>query len=121
MRGHIVVCGVDETLLNIRRDVLLSVGFNVTTTARPEDLLQLAQDQTVRVLVLCHTLKAAEQQLAIRVLGSQWPSAKSIILTTLYNQSPSEVPDAFVHTSEGPKALIATLEQLLATDSSDHS
>ena len=113
MRPQILVCGTDSTLLNTRRPVLRSVGFDVLTALRVEEIVALVQVPTVDALVVCHTLKPEQQQTAIAVLHHYRPNAKSIILTKGTTRKISAQSDAVVSTVEGPKTLIQTLDRLL--------
>lgn len=113
MHAQILICGTDPTLLSTRRDVLRSVGFDVSTASRPEEIEGLIQVPTVDALVICHTLRPEQQQEALAVLHRYRPNAKSIVLTKSTTREISAHPDAFVSTAEGPKTLIQTLGRLL--------
>jgi DNA-binding NtrC family response regulator len=113
VHAQILICGTDPTLLSTRRDILRSVGFDVSTASRPEEIEGLIQAPTVDALVICHTLKPEQQEEALAILHRYRPTAKSIILTKSTSRAVDAHPDAFVCTTEGPKTLIQALGRLL--------
>ncbi len=81
MHAQITMCGTDLTLLSTRRAVLRSVGFDVLTASRVEEIEALIEVRIVDALVICHTLEPEQQQAALAVLHRYSPNAKIIILT----------------------------------------
>ena len=94
MHAHVILCGTDPTLLSTRRDVLRTVGFDVLTALRLEDVEALIQVPIVDALVLCHTLKPEQQSAALAVLHRSCPNAKSVILTKSTTRETNAHPDA---------------------------
>ncbi len=113
MPAHVVLCGTDPTLLSTRQAVLRSVGFDVLTATRLEEIEALILFRIVDALVIGHTLKPEQQKAALAILHRYCPNAKSVILTRSTTREMDAHPDAFVSTVEGPKTLIQTLDRLL--------
>ena len=112
MDSPVIVCSTDKGLLSTRRQVLEKGGFSVLATASPDEILPLIQVQSIKALILCHTLTPEQQRRALTALRRYRPTAKSIVLTMGAGESVPEGAHASCSTSEGPRALIKAVKQL---------
>ena len=118
MQAQIIVCGLDQSLLATRQQVLRKAGFDVLALASLDEILPIVQGYPIKGIVLCHTLSFEQQLRAITTLRRYRPAAKSLVLTK--NDS-GHIPDgahASFNTSEGPRALLQALERLFPLGSS---
>jgi hypothetical protein len=116
MHHQILVCGTDRLLLSTRRDVLRTAGYAVFIVPAIDAIERILQGCSVDALVLCHTLAPEQQQAVLTLLHRSSPAAKSVIMTKVTAPESCAVPDATVCATEGPGALIRTLDRLLNYD-----
>ena len=113
MRNLILLWGTDPALLSTRRDVLRRVGYEAQTVSGTEEIESTLRSRTTGALVLCHTLTSDQQAAALKVLHRHSPETKSILMNKSTSRETNAIPDAFVFTGGGPKALVQTLEGVL--------
>ena len=110
--GTLLIFGLDPHLLQTRRILLQSAGFEVIAVGKLEQLQTL--DAPIQLLVLCHTLSTNDCEQALSIAATRWPNAKELVLTPLggISRCATQHEDHF-SVSQGPASLIARIRELL--------
>ncbi len=106
---HILICGRDKELLGTRGLVLQSAGYRVSMTL--EAIEKTPDLESVRLLIVCHTLSSAERQMALSTFAEQSPGARVLCLVP----NLGGVEDG-VHTLDsfsGPRKMLEVVKRLL--------
>ena len=80
---------------------------------RHQTLATLAETSQVDLLILCHTLSAAERHTATALSHGLWPAAKILTLSASHSLSVDGAVE-LIHISDGPQALVDRSRQLTA-------
>jgi DNA-binding response OmpR family regulator len=109
---HILIHGRDLLLLETRRRILERNQYRVTTLLRTIES-DVASLDSIDLMVLCHTLSAADKQTAIDQYKKAFEDPRLIILSTdsflRSDSANTEVLGVF----DGPIALVASVKRLL--------
>ena len=106
--GHILVCGRDAELLSLRALVLKSAGYRVSTLTSVEALPNL---ETVKLLIVCHTLPDAERQIALSAVARHSPDAVALLMLPTSGAIPEGVET--LDSLQGPRQMLDTVTRLL--------
>ncbi|MGI4758757.1 MAG: hypothetical protein ACRYGF_18150 [Janthinobacterium lividum] len=110
--NHILICGRDPDLLRTREMVLRSAGHRVSVTLQP--IGQAPDLDSVELLIVCHTLSAAERQRDLSTLASSISKAKALCLVPHAGGATGD--DTFVLDSfAGPKKMLEVVKELVCT------
>lgn len=104
----VISVGANPELLWLRNSVLRSAGFNVVSTADPNDALAMIRRGECGVLLYCHSLPSAARQELAQLCRKHCPGAR-IVAVTNSKLDEAEFADAFVYGVEGPEALIEAI------------
>lgn len=108
----ILIYGRDPYLLGTRRLVLESSGHRVWAIEEISEMDRIASDEAIDLLILCHSLSAAQCSSALAVGRGRWPSAQSLILTVgEWGSSDQSVGQSF-DVGGGPAKLIAAVDRI---------
>ncbi len=105
----ILLCGNNPELLNLRHLVLKQSGYDSTIRLGPVPLEDFG---TVKLLILCHTLSAAERIAAIATLHREAPSAS--ILCFQPAPGPAEGAVELINALDGPRKLLEAVNRMLS-------
>ncbi len=111
----ILVYGRDSTLLRSRCWVLQAAGFQVSTAETLAEAQDAAAQQSADLLVICHTLSAAECREALRWAHTH-PAMKRIVLTAhgLPCSSLADADEEMMSQFAGARELVAVADRLLS-------
>lgn len=112
MSTSILIYGRDERLLETRRWVLETAGFEVSTTAKPTEVYQTMVAQHIDLFILCHTLSADEQGSALATAHALRPEMRNLVLVEDTFESQLDPRDAILSAFATPKVLIAAAQTL---------
>ena len=107
-KAHILISGRDDALLHTRGKVLETAGYRVSTTVKP---IQLADTDSVQILIVCHTLSAAERQYDLAALANASSDAKALCL--MPHAGPVIDNAAVLDSFCGPREMLRIVERLL--------
>ena len=112
--SSILIFGHDSTLLNTRRWVLETAGFQVRTeSAMPAALAALTAQSSVLVM-LCHTLTAVERRAALATAMNLEPAIKTLSIITNGLEADKDGISGYVLDSmAGAQGLIAAARKAL--------
>lgn len=108
----ILLFGRKEDLLDTRRWVLESRGYNVVASTSLVEMASLPKEPPVRVALLCHLLTPAERTAAAALASTRWPGVITRALTQT-SRVPTGILGRLMHTCEGPTDLVAMVRMLL--------
>ena len=115
MDNGILICGNDLSLQRTREIVLKTATLPVSSVLGVSGLDEMLSGPAPELVVLCHTLSAAERAEVVGKIHRYWPTSKTLALTTLAESSDEvedcDTFDAFL----GPKALVDRVRQLTST------
>ena len=104
----VISVGPNPELLWLRNSVLRRAGFDVLSTADPNDALAMIRRGECGVLLYCHSLPSAVRQELAEACRKHCPGAR-IVAVTNSKMDKAEFADAFVYGVEGPEALIEAI------------
>ena len=105
MQKQVLLYGKDPLILEIRGFLLKFSGFSVSRVSDLQTLATLAETSQVDLLILCHTLSAAERHTATALSHGLWPAAKILTLSASHSLSVDGAVE-LIHISDGPQALV---------------
>jgi DNA-binding response OmpR family regulator len=109
----ILMYGHEPRLLETRQWVLEKAGFAVRGTTHLSEAMKLVEEHGPTLLIVCHTLSAADCDQVLTEVRVRRPDMKMLILTTHLPVSHQghgvEVLSAFI----GPRVLLAAVEKAL--------
>ena len=106
---HILISGRDESLLATRELILEKAGYRVTTTLLPLESVTAASK--VRLLLLCHTLSAAERARDLAEIAAAFPNVKTICFRA--SDSVRKDCDAKIDSHKGPQEMLRVVQLAL--------
>lgn len=106
---NIVCVGRDRELLALRAMVLRGAGFRVIEESDVTRAVQLAIQDSISLVLLCHTLSSLEQSRIIYGLRAISQHLRIACVTTLDHQSS---PDGSVAVPSDPPRLIDAIGQM---------
>ena len=108
----ILLFGRQPDLLDTRRWVLESRGYNVAIANSLVEIASVPKDPPVNVLLLCHLLTPAERTAAAALASTRWAGCITRALTQA-SRTPAGILGKLMHTTEGPTDLVAMVRTLL--------
>ena len=121
MKSHqisVLMYGHDAHLLESRKWVLESRGYQVHNIQRLTELNDLPATQPVSLIVLCHTLTPQESSDAVARASARWPGIKRLHLVADNSRYASQVLGQVMHTLDGPARLIHMVTELVGRSAS---
>lgn len=109
--AHILITGRDAALLNTRAKVLACAKYRVST--RLEPLASSESLENVQLLIVCHTLSAAERQDDVAAFADSIPGAKALCL--IPHAGPAVDGAAVLDSFCGPREMLRVVHRLLTT------
>jgi DNA-binding NtrC family response regulator len=109
--ADILIFGHDATLLETRRLVLKTAGFQVWTALKATDAVQILSAQPIGLFVLCRTLSNRECEGVLETAHALRPDMKNLVLGL------EDRRDMFLTTFLGPKSLIALIQHEVDAES----
>jgi DNA-binding NtrC family response regulator len=109
--ADILIFGHDATLLETRRLVLKTAGFQVWTALKATDAVQILSAQPIGLFVLCRTLSNQECEGVLEAAHTLRPEMKNLVLGL------EDRRDMFLTTFLGPKSLIALIQHEVDAES----
>ena len=110
----ILVYGRDPRLLETRRWVLEKDGARVWTATRLAQFDLVDSDESLAILILCHSLSTEECGPAIALAESRWPRIKSLTLIAGQDGCEPGLADQVTDATRGPAHLLRAVEKLVA-------
>jgi DNA-binding NtrC family response regulator len=114
----ILIYGRDQDLLETRRLVLQTAGFQAWTVTNLADAEKITVTQPGCLLILGHSLSTEECEKALTMAHSRQPGMRNLVLTAATPVCKFGQNDELMSAFDGPKALIATANRLLRSNSS---
>jgi DNA-binding response OmpR family regulator len=109
----ILSVSLDSELGKLRAMVLSSAGYAVTTANSPE-LATLSLPSQPNILLLCHTLSAAQCDALMVKCREVSPKTTIVLMTKLGYTACRMKPDIIFESNDGPQALINVLKTVSA-------
>lgn len=114
---RILLFGSDSHLLKTRQLVLQNAGYETYLATSVLALNHIVSAHPINLpidlLLLCHSLAPEECKRARSIARARFPNIKVLILAVNRLISYSADGDSVVDTAEGPKTLLATVEELV--------
>ncbi len=111
----IVVYGHDQSLLDTRTWVLQGAGYQVSQASHISDLEQTADERSVALVVMCHTLSGEECD-ETRTLLDHRPGVKRLLITANRPLSVQGMDEPAVSAFDGPRALLDRVAKILSAN-----
>jgi DNA-binding NtrC family response regulator len=112
----ILVYGRDHALLDTRKMLLQKTGLEVLIATELAQTYQVLADRRPDLLVLCHTVPCDEAKILLEDTMLRGSKLNNIILTS-HGRGCSVAHGGFaVDTCDGPKALLASVKQILGLE-----
>ena len=112
----IIVFGHDQSLLDTRTWVLEGAGYEVSQASHLAELEQTADERTVALVVMCHTL-SGEECSETRMSLDHRPEIKCLLITANRPLSSQAHREPAISAFDGPKALLEMVGKLLSAGS----
>ena len=112
MPFSILLFGRDSILLQTRKWLLERCGYEVRTAEDIGQLKRIAEEGTVDLLLLCHSLLVEEAEEAIAAVSARQPQAKILLMLISGSRGTERLQVATVETHEGPAGLLSTVASL---------
>ena len=110
---NILSLSIDQELLQLRKSILETAGFDVLALTSEKDAVQAAQGAThYDVVLLCHHFPAATARQIVRLLRQHNPDTRIIHIVHVYGEWPEIEADRYVVGADGPDALLRVLEEV---------
>jgi len=109
----ILIYGRDRKLLETRRWVLETAGFQVSTTAKPTEVYQAMVAQHIDLFILCHTLSAEDQGTALATAHALRPGMKNLVLVEDTFESHLDPRDTILSAFATPTVLIGAVQKIV--------
>jgi CheY-like chemotaxis protein len=119
-RKEILCLCYDSNMLRVRRLLLEHFGYAVLATNSLEDAKAIVQDRCPDLLLMDNNDTGPDfERLAKQVKGS-CPEVITVMLSSYYySANNSDAIDRLISKDDGPDALLAQLEELLAGDGAE--
>ncbi len=113
--AQLLMLGHEPTLLSSRCWILEKAGFSIRGAERTKDAARIILTDPIRLFILCHTLTSEECRTTLEEAHELRPEMKALVLTATTPTCSLRKQDAVFSIFEGPKALIETVKQMLAS------
>lgn len=114
-RRAILIYGQDPDLIETRRLLLEYGGFRVHIAASWEEFEKKLVQQSIHLVILCHSLSPEQCAHALELMRAEQPRAKDLALTAT-NSPCAELSDNVLDTRAGPACFLETVGRLLPAD-----
>ena len=111
----IVVYGHDQSLLDTRTWVLQGAGYEVSQASQLSELEQTADERSVALVVMCHTLSGEEWD-ATRTALDHRPGIKRLLITANRPLSGQGIGEPAISAFDGPRALLDLIGKILSAN-----
>ncbi len=111
----IVVYGHDQSLLDTRTWVLQGAGYQVSQASHLSELEQTADERSVALVVMCHTLSGEEWD-ATRTSLDHRPGIKRLLITANRPLSVQTLGEPAISAFDGPRALLDMVGKILSAN-----
>ena len=109
----LLLCLSSLAELRFLRERVLSTRYAVTSIATLAELEALPESSAFALLVLCHSITYRECLDAMEAAHRRWPAVKVLVITAPFAGCQWQGVDAWVNGVDGPKAMFATIDELL--------
>lgn len=111
----IVVYGHDQSLLDTRTWVLQGAGYQVSQASQLSEVEQAADQRSVALVVMCHTLSGAECE-ETRTHLDHRPEIHRLLITANQRLSVPAMGEPVISAFDGPRALVDMVEKILSAN-----
>ena len=111
----IVVYGHDQSLLDTRTWVLQGAGYQVSQASQLSELEQTAEERSVALVVMCHTL-SGEEWAETRTSLDHRPGIKRLLITANRPLSVQTKGELAISAFDGPRALLDMVGKILSAN-----
>ena len=116
MSAQIVVFGKDPVLLETRQRILEGAGFDCVTVSGIDQLMPLARQEDVEVVVLCSSLDPNESRAILSAMdGLGRTDLKRLVLTKDKTAFPARDELEVVETPTSPQQFLSLVEAAVGT------
>jgi DNA-binding NtrC family response regulator len=112
MLSRTLIFGHDATLLRTRELILVRAGFDVLTTFEWTEASEILANQSVDLLILCHTLRESERQSILAVAHIAKPALRVLVLAADSSGSSADGNEATLSIFDGPEKLVTVAHGL---------
>jgi DNA-binding response OmpR family regulator len=109
---HVLSVSYDKELSHLRAMVLRHAGFAVYVADTKEAAMEHLRAERLDLMLLGHTLPIADCKELIAVCRKRSPSTKIALLTHPAKARDTDTVDAYIESTDGPKALVEQLRDL---------
>jgi DNA-binding response OmpR family regulator len=104
--------GLDPLLMRTRTTVLANAGYSVLPSFASRDAFQLFTSHDIDLVILCHTIPLGEK---IKLIASMKERNRRTPLISIHadGEADTKLVDGYVHSLDGPEALLACVSQVL--------
>jgi hypothetical protein len=114
--ASILLYGRDPQLLYTRRWVLERSGARVWTATDLSDFDQIALDEPIDLIILCHSLLMEECGRALALASKRWPDSQSLVLTWGQSGGQPGFAGQIADAVRGPAFLLQTVAKLIGDE-----
>ena len=104
--------GLDPALMHIRTAVLANAGYSVYPSFAARDAFQIFTFHDIDLVILCHTIPE-DQKVNLIASMRQKKRRTPVISIHADGEADHELVDGYVHSLDGPEALLACIAQVL--------
>jgi DNA-binding response OmpR family regulator len=108
--------GRDPLLMRTRTALLGQAGYSVLPSFTSRDAFQIFISHDIDLVILCHTIPQ-EVQSKLIVSMKERKKRTSVICIQADGEAKDELVDGYVHSLDGPEALLSCVVQVLAKSS----
>jgi DNA-binding response OmpR family regulator len=107
----VLVFGQDAQLLETRRWLLEAAGYQVRTTGEYPEVVRILDAESIRLLLLCHTLSAEECR-RVLAAANRPHGLKTLALTAGMGGCHDHVQTEVLDALDGPAKFVSTVNRL---------
>ena len=108
----ILSVGRDPALMHTRNTVLASAGYSVLQSFTTRDAFQTFMSRDIDLVILCHTIPEDERGKLIASM-KQRSKRTPLIKINANGETDNKLVDGYVHSLDGPQALLNCVAQVL--------
>jgi hypothetical protein len=112
-RTFVLLYGRDPQLLETRGWILETIGYRSQTASRPEEFESSLGDTGVALIIICHSIPAAETEAVIAAAHRKRPDLKILVLVATSSIRLRKTGERTLDVQEGPGPLIEAVRQLM--------
>ncbi len=112
----ILSVGLDPSLMRTRTTVLANAGYSVLPSFTTRDAFQIFTSHDIDLVIICHTISKEERA---QLIASMKRRNKRTPIISLHSdgEAKEELVDGYVHSLDGPEALLSCVLQVLEKSS----